>query len=297
MLHKGGTHMLSRLWRKHRFVRITVIVLACCLAVMLLLRPRGVRTYLVYGVDQYGSLDEEGRSDAMMLVRLDAGRREVAVVSLARDMLVDNGRGGRTKINTVIRKDSGDGGGGALCEAIERNFGVSVDGWFRINFSSLVSLVDAAGGVSVELTAEEAAYIDKNAGRYPQYPLSEGTCLLCGGQALSFVRCRHLDNDLGRGQRQSRFAQAVVRKLRGMSPLRILSLYRGMDYAWRSSLGAAEQGSLVWRALWARRHRVLRLALPFDGTWRYGSASGTSGILPDLEENRRQLRAALGIDD
>ena len=283
--------------RLRRVGLAAAILLACALLVLFLLRPRGVHTYLIYGVDSYGSLKENGRSDAMMLVQLDHTHGTVSVVSLARDMLVDNGRGARTKLNTVIRKEGTDEERSQrLCDTIESNFGVHPEGWFRINFSSLVSLVNAIGGVNVELTAEEAAYIDGNAGIWPGYPLKEGTCRLCGGQALSFVRCRHLDDDLGRGQRQSRFASALAAELKHMSPLRVLDLYNSMNHAWVSSLSAGEQLELVWQALWSCRDRFVRISVPFEGTWRFGKASDTDGILPDLAENRRLLLEALGRD-
>lgn len=275
-----------------RVVPLLLVLAALLLILLLILRPRGQETYLVYGVDQYGSLDESGRSDAMMLVRLDHDHRRIYAVSMARDMLIDNGHGGRTKINTIIRKESEDGNA-ALCRAVSDNFGVPVDGWFRINFSSLVSIVDALGGVSVELSAEEARYIDKTAGLWPGYPLSEGVCRLCGGQALWFARCRKLDSDLGRGQRQSRLAAALVSEIRRTGIRSIYSLYESMNHAWRASLSPAQQAKLVFRALFARRYRVTQLSLPFEGTFRYGEASGTSGILPNLEKNRELLQSAL----
>ncbi len=275
-----------------RLLTAAALLALAALAALFALRPRGQETYLVYGVDQYGSLDESGRSDAMMLVRLDHGRRRIFAVSMARDMLIDNGRGARTKINTLVRKESGEGGD-ILSEAVARNFGVQPDGWFRVNFSSLVSVVDALGGVTVTLSAEEARYVDREAGYWPGYPLREGECRLCGGQALWFARCRHLDSDLGRGERQSRLAAALVSELRRMNPLRIRSLYESMNHAWRSSLPAAEQAKLVFRALFARRYAVTRLQLPFEGAWRYGKANDVSGVLPDLEENRRLLEEAL----
>ena len=267
-------------------------VLLLLFVILILFRPRGQETYLIYGVDQYGSLDESGRSDAMMLVRIDHTHRRIYAVSMARDMLIDNGHGGRTKINTIIRKESEDGSQ-ALIDAIAQNFGVTADGWFRINFSSLVSIVDAMGGVTVTLSAEEAHYIDKNAGLWPGYPLAEGECRLCGGQALWFARCRKLDSDLGRGQRQSRLAAALVREIRHTGIHNIVGLYRSMNHAWRSSLSAGEQAKLVVRALYARRYTVKQISLPFEDTFRYGSASGIDGILPNLEKNRELLAAAL----
>lgn len=280
-------------WCRARRRRI-LIALAVLAALWVLIHPRGCETFLVYGVDQYGSLDENGRSDAMMLVRLDHGRRRVYAVSLARDMLLEGERGGLEKINVLVRKDPEEGGS-RLTDAIARNFGVQLDGWFRVNFSSLVSIVDAMDGVTLELTAEEVRYVNAHAGIWPGYPLSEGACRLCGGQALAYVRCRSLDSDLGRGRRQSLFAQAVVSRLRRLPPWRIVSLYRAMGHAWRSSLSPVQQAGLVLRGLFARRYRVERLQLPFEGYFRYGkSEHGVSGILLDFEDNRRLLQEAFG---
>lgn len=256
-------------------------------------RPRGTEDYLIYGIDQYGSLDADGRSDAMMLVRLDHRQKKIYAVTLARDLFVAREDGRVNKINTIVRGNV-DVGGEALLRVIDQNFGVRPDGWVRVNFSSLVSIVDALGGVRVELTAEEARYIDRNAGWYPGYPLSQGECLLCGAQALSFVRCRHLDDDLGRGQRQSRFAAALKEALSGMRIPQLRDLYQSMNHAWRTYLSAGQQSSLLFRALFARRYSVVRLQIPFEGTWRFGNQGSVPGILADLPENRRLLLSAFG---
>ena len=253
--------------------------------------PRGTEDYLVYGIDQYGSLDADGRSDAMMLLRLDHRNRCIYTVSMARDMFIEQENGRMTKINTVVRGDP-NAGGETLSGVVSRNFGLTPDGWVRINFSSLVSVVDALGGVRVTLSAKEARYIDRDAGRYAAHPLAEGECLLTGGQALSFVRCRHLDDDLGRGQRQSRFAAAMAGALSRLRPSEIRALYVSMNHAWRTSLSSAQQAALLFRALFARHYRVIRLQLPFEGTWRYGNQGSVPGILADLPENRKLLAEA-----
>ncbi len=275
-----------------RWLPVLLAALLLGLGLYLLLLPRGRETYLVYGVDAYGSLNDGGRSDAMMLVRLDHGKRTVTVVSFARDLIVDNGRGAKTKLNTLVRKDE-ENGGQLLSQTLERNFGVGAEGWFRVNFSSLVSIVDALGGVSLTLTAEEARYIDRAAGLYPGYPLGEGECRLCGGQALWYARCRALDSDLGRIDRQTRLAEAMTRALSGMRIREAYDLYESMNHAWRSSLAPAEQARLALRALFARRYAIHRLSVPFEGTYRYGEAGGVAGILPDPDMNRRLLEAAM----
>ena len=281
----------SGLLRK-RFPRVLFWFFILAALVFLFSIPRGTEDYLLYGIDQYGSLNADGRSDAMMLLRLDHRNRRICAVSLARDLFVGRGNGRMAKINTVVRGNP-DTGGEALSEIVALNFGVIPDGWVRVNFSSLVSIVDALGGIRVTLSAKEAGYIDRDAGRYAGHPLAEGECLLTGGQALSFVRCRYLDDDLGRGKRQSRFAAAMVNAISHLRPHQIWALYKSMNHAWRTSLPGPRQAALLWRALFARHYRVVRLQLPFEGTWRYGNQGSVPGILADLPENRRLLNAAL----
>ena len=181
--------------KKHKRLFVLLVALAALALLTLLLHPRGTRTYLVLGMDNYGSLDETGRSDVMMLVQVDFTRSRIYATTFARDLMVMGEKGSDVKINTIVRRYDEE----ALVDAIERNFGVRPDGWFRVNFTSVIELVDALGGAEVELTAEEARYVTREAGRYPDHPLAEGLCRLNGGQALVYARCRQMYNDFGRG--------------------------------------------------------------------------------------------------
>lgn len=278
-------------FKRHRAARITGYILLAMLVLLVALHPRGRQNYLILGIDNYGSLNENGRSDVMMLVSLNFDRGDIAAVTFARDMFIENDHGTRSKINTIVRNQDED----ALMRALEQSFGVEIDGWFRVNFSSVISIVDAIGGVSVELTAEEARYIDHTAGAYPDSPLAEGMCRLNGAQALTYARCRKLDNDIGRGNRQSKLFEALVAQTRRMTAANVAALVNSMSHAWQSSLSGGEQAALVFKALWLRGAHVTRLAVPFEGYWRYGTSGGNSGILPDIEDNRRLLLEALRL--
>ena len=255
---------------------------------LLALRPHGAKTLLVMGMDNYGSLDDIGRSDVMLLVRLDFDRRTIYAATFARDMLVKNENGRDVKINTIVRSRDED----ALAAAIERNFGVQVDGWFRVNFTSVIQLVDALGGAQVELTAKEARYIDRTAGAYPDSPLFEGLCTLNGAQALAYARCRALDNDFGRGERQGKLVAGLVASAKRLSAAKIVSVYTDLNHAWRSSLGASGQLALLYDALWLRGAKVERIGVPFEGTYRYGESSS---VVANLATNRERLLEALGL--
>lgn len=277
--------------QSHKIMRIVLFAAALLLALSVLLHPRGTKTFLVLGMDNYGSLDESGRSDVTMLVQVSFTDERISAVTFARDMFIGNENGKLTKINTIIR----GGDEQALCDAITRNFGVPIDGWFRLNFTSVIELVDAIGGAQVELTKAEASYIDKTAGKYPQNPLSEGLCQLNGAQALTYARCRKLDNDFGRGDRQSKLLAAMVAQTKRMTASNIADVFRSLKHAWRSSLSISEQAGLIFKALWLRGADVARISMPFEGHWHYGSAGSAGGVVADLEENRLLLLEALGL--
>lgn len=275
--------------KTHKKARIAVIVLLILLALTVVLHPYGSKTYLVMGIDNYGSLDEVGRSDVMMLVQIDFTRAHISTVTFARDMIIRDSRGGNSKINTIARVSGEE----ALVESIEQNFGVEIDGWFRVNFSSVVQLVDAIGGAKVELTSKEAAYIDNTIGEYSDHPLSEGVCQLNGAQALCYARCRKLDNDIGRGQRQSKLMAAMVQSTRRMTVANVVSVFNSLKHMWRSSLSGPEQLSLLGKAVWLRGAKVSSIGVPFEGTWSYSG----DGVKANMEKNRSMLLDALGLPD
>ena len=277
--------------KAHLAARIACIALLVLLALSIVLHPKGSKTFLILGMDNYGSLDETGRSDVIMLVQVDFSRTKISAVTFARDLFIENEFGKLTKINTVVRNHDEE----ALVQALERNFGVPIDGWFRLNFTSVIELVDAIGGAQVELTDKEVRYLNQTSGIYPDYPLKEGLCRLNGAQALDYARCRKLDNDLGRGERQSKLLSAMVAQTRRMTAANVVSVFNSLKHAWRSSLSLGEQGSLLFKALWLRGADVERLSVPFDGHWRYGSAGSTNGLVADLPENRRLLCESFGL--
>lgn len=277
---------------KDKRLRILTIAAAVLLALFLLLHPHGTKTYLVLGMDNYGSLNETGRSDVMMLVSIDFTRTDVTAITFTRDLLVKPEGQSEKKLNAVVRASGEE----ALCELMESTFGVPIDGWFRVNFTTVIELVDAIGGARVDLTAEEARYVTRQVGEYPDHPLAEGMCHLNGAQALAYARCRQLDNDMGRGERQNKLIAAMVQSTKRMTAANIASVFSAMKHAWRSSLSGGEQLALLGKAIWLRGADVRSIGVPFEGTWGYGTAkSGASGVKADLEENRRLLTEALNI--
>ena len=277
----------------HKWARIAACILAAYIVLSIVLHPLGQKTYLVLGMDNYGSLEETGRSDVIMLAQVDFTRTKINAVTFTRDMLIENEKGRLTKINTVVRGSDEQ----TLCDLLYQNFGVKVDGWFRVNFTSVIQLVDAIGGAEVELTEEEVRYLNKHAGIYPKYPLKEGLSRLNGGQALTYARCRKLDSDFGRGERQGKLLAAMVKQTRRMTAANLVAVFGALKHAWRSSLSLPQQAGLLFKALWLRGAKIEHISVPFENEWRYGDANGISGVIADLPANRALLLDALNLKD
>ena len=162
----------------HKAARVLLVIAAALLAFVLIFHPHGTKTYLITGIDNYGSLNDNGRSDVMMLVQVGFDSGKIHAVTFARDIVVPNEHNKNVKLNTIVRMQDED----ALVDTLERVFDLKIDGWFRVNFSSVITIIDAMGGVQLELTDAEARYINGREGEYPDYPLEEGLCRLNGAQ-------------------------------------------------------------------------------------------------------------------
>ena len=113
-----------------------------------------------------------------------------------------------------------------------------------------------------------------------------------GAQALCYARCRKLDNDLGRGDRQTKLFSALVAQTRRMSATNVVSVVREMEHAWRSSLSGAEQAKLVFQALWMRGAQVVRVGVPYEGLLALRREQRHP---QQLEDNARLLHEDLGL--
>lgn len=141
-----------------------------------------------------------GCTDTIMLAHLSQDRSLVSVVSLPRDSSADLA-GHPAKLNAAYAQ----GGPKLTVRTVERMTGVHIDHYLEVDFVSFMRTVDLLGGVRV-CTARPLR------DRYTGLDLPAGSQILGGGQALQYVRSRHLDGsaDLSRMRRQQRFLAALI---------------------------------------------------------------------------------------
>lgn len=173
--------------------------------------PTAATTFLLVGTDSRSTEPTTGedvayapgaRSDVVMLAQMSADRRSAAVVSIPRDSWVDVPGRGRAKVNAAYAW----GGPALLVGTVEELTGVRVDHFAVIDFAGFQSVVDAIGGVDVDVAAPTSS-----AGVAFQAGLNH----LDGEAALVYVRQRHElpGGDLARAARQQNVLRAVVGKL------------------------------------------------------------------------------------
>lgn len=197
--------------------------------------PDGAVTLLVIGTDNREE-DEVGRSDTILLVSIHPAQQRCAVVSVMRDLYVTIPDHGENRINAAYSK----GGAALLRSTIEENLQVSVDGTVQVDFSAFQTMVDAAGGVEISLSEEEAEHLrgegpncrEGKVGRYTSgrtYDVQKGKTHMDGTMALDYVRARHVgkSSDFGRTGRQRMLLKALLKQAKNSSLRELLKLLNG----------------------------------------------------------------------
>ncbi|MFC7221041.1 LCP family protein [Streptomyces polyrhachis] len=160
-------------------------------------------------------------TDTIMLVHLSGDRERASVVSIPRDSYVEfpphtnRGLGEELAVHAgKINSAYAHGGPPLTVRAVEKMTGVHVDHYLEIDFSSFMKTVDAIGGVEI---CSARPLKDS----YSGLDLPAGTSRLRGGEALSYVRARHVDatSDLSRMRRQQQFLAAVMHEVAGTETL------------------------------------------------------------------------------
>lgn len=158
---------------------------------------------------------KRGRSDAMLLAKVNFDTGTIRAMSIPRDCYVHIPDHGYTRINAA----HAFGGPELTKETIKQVFGIGVDYYAAFNFEGFQKVVDALGGI--DLDVQRDMKYDDNWGNL-HIDLKKGYQHLTGYQAMGYVRYRHGDNDMKRAERQQQFIEALRGKIK--SPTTLASL-------------------------------------------------------------------------
>ncbi|PGC31760.1 LytR family transcriptional regulator [Bacillus pseudomycoides] len=169
---------------------------------------------LIMGIEDYATDGQNGRTDSLMFATINPKTKNVSLMSIPRDSRVTiAGKNKKDKINAAHAY----GGEKMALETVENFLGVPVDHYVKIDFKGFKGIVDAVGGITVDVpfNFEERSDIDY----YKLIQFKQGQQELNGEEALAYVRMRKQDpnGDYGRAARQRQVLAAVVHKLNSAS--------------------------------------------------------------------------------
>ena len=167
------------------------------------------QTIMLIGADTRGKgardyTGERGLSDTMMLVRLDPSKKQIAVLSLPRDLKVRIPGHGVDKLNAAYAL----GGAKLTLKTVKEFTGLGVNHVVNVDFRGFRKAVNALGCVWTDV---DRRYFNDNSGgaQYATIDINPGYQKICDQDALDYVRYRHTDNDLVRAARQQDFLRSL----------------------------------------------------------------------------------------
>ena len=183
-------------------------------------QTKGYTTIALYGVDSRDSnLNTGTNSDAIILLSINKDTKEVKMVSVYRDTLLQIQSDSQTthKVNYAYQL------GGALMSinTLNANLDLAISDYITVDFNAMADIINALGGVEVTVTEDEVNNLNKNlaeqigiSGKYSEGVHEAGTKVLSGQQAVAYSRIRSTGKgDITRTMRQRTVLLGLVNKM------------------------------------------------------------------------------------
>ena len=244
---------------------------------------------MLMGVDE--RVEDVGRSDTLMVASLDSNQDKVSLLSIPRDTRVQIKRHGYDKINAAYAY-----GGEALSKnTVEDFLGISIDHYIIVNTSSFGKMIDAIGGVDIDV--ENRMFYedpwDDNGGLV--IDLKPGLQHMDGKTAITYVRYRDEEGDAGRVRRQQRFMRACFDKLSDPSMMmKLPEIIKEARNAVKTDLTISEMIALAKTLKLADESTEGLKTGIVPGRWAY--INGVSYLLPNIERLGEVVTDNLGIE-
>lgn len=244
--------------------------------------------------------DVSSRSDTMMLLTLDYKNSQIKLTSFLRDSYVQIAREGlrKEKLNAAYYR----GGIQMLIDTLELNFKVDIPYYAVVDFEIFEKVVDAVGGVDIDVSKSEAKYINSlirtSSDTKKDFPeeISDGVNHLTGGQALWYSRIRYLDSDFMRTQRQRKVIKAIINKAATQKPKELFALAQEILPLVRTNIPSNDILQFGITALREKAYAfpIVQHSIPADGTWSNKTISGVgASLVLDFPQNIDLLHSFL----
>ena len=263
-----------------------------------LLSSDNVLNILLFGQDSPATEEDHGRSDTTILLSIDNVNKKLKLTSFQRDTYVTIPGYGDNKINSAFTF----GGERLSIDTIETNFGIKVDKYATVDFSSFRQVIEALGGVDIELNLEEIKYINAQIDVNDQLDRTSFLTYdetkekqmvhLDGYQALWYARDRGEESlggnpeysfsgdDWDRTSRQRNLIETIIKSLRENASLtELVAIANRIGPLVTTNLKKGDITFLVSNMMTYINYDMEEMSLPTLGTWRYGTTNDGQSVI------------------
>lgn len=259
----------------------------------------GVWNILLLGGDSRSDSSYD-RTDSMIILSVDREDGSIKMTSIMRDTWVSiPGRSSKAKINAA----NVYGGPELAVQTVNSNFSTDIEDYVLVNMTGLVGIVDAMGGVEIEITESERKLANEYAESFWQkadhgkaysgsrYLEKSGLVQLNGLMALSYARNRYSDSDYGRVMRQQKVLMALAKKAAAMDMTDLMKVIPNLLANVETNLNMAEITKLALKCMNSDMDAIEQFRIPADGTYESGMYGNTWCIKPNFAKNAQLLQA------
>ncbi len=214
---------------------------------------KGYRNVALFGVDStVGALTKNTRSDTIMIASINQDTKEIKLVSLYRDTFLNLGNDKYNKCNAAYA----NGGPKQAISMLNANLDLNISEFVTVGFAGLVDVVDALGGIPMEITNAEIVHLNnyqygiaENLKRDYKPVTSAGMQVLDGMQATGYCRIRYTKgDDFRRAERQRDVLKAIMEKAREASVTQLVEIANNVFEEVYTSFGLSEITELLGEA-------------------------------------------------
>ena len=252
------------------------------------------------GTEDTTEFSDDARADSMILVSMDIKDHVIRLVSIERGtgvpILLDGYEDQYDWITHTFRY----GGPKLTMKTVEECYNIEVDHFVRVNFNSFVQIVNAVGGVDIDITEMEAKALNWEVPSNSMLIVNHvdpGLNHFDGYTALQYARLRKIDNDWKRVERQRTVIKAVLDQVKNASVMELDNLLNTLLPLIQTNFTKTEIAALLVQLPGFLGCDVQQMSLPLQGT--YGVRTGMDDRLmydPDWAVNIKALQDFLYND-
>lgn len=254
-----------------------------------LIYDQDVINILLLGADKRESESAIGRSDSIMIATMDIKNGALKLTTLMRDMYIEIPGHGMNKFNAAYAF----GGPKLTYETIANTFDIKLDGYVVVDMKIFRDVVDQIGGVEMNLTEEEATYLQSvyKTSKHGETEVTAGMNTLTGYQALAYSRIRQdVTGDFGRTDRQRKVLMSIYDKVMDLSIPDLMNLAFDALGDITTDLDEAHVRSLLTSLISMGKVEIEQHRLPLEYTYDTGRSEVGWVIYPDYETNKAALQ-------